>query len=81
MYPSENATNTTLSGKQMPKACNHTTNNYNKVKIPNSSSMCEKKVVESHYKSINTCANNTTTANATVVAAPAAMNTPVINMI
>ena len=81
MYLSENATNTTLSGKQMLKACNHTTNNYNKVRIPNLSSMCEKKVVELHYKSINTSANKITVANATVVADPAAMNTPVINMI
>lgn len=43
--------------------------------------MCEKKVVELHYKSINTSANKITVANATVVADPAAMNTPVINMI
>jgi len=43
--------------------------------------MCEKKVVELHYKSINTSANKITAANAIVVADPAAMNTPVINMI
>ena len=70
MYLSENTSNTTLYEKQTPNACNHAKKHYNKVRIPNLRSICQKKLIKWHYHSANTSENQITVANTNSCSSP-----------